>query len=419
MAIVQEQAVFKESIKTCKDLATHVVHAIHIKSRAYASTYVVFDNYSVPSSLKDSTRKRRTKGRSSHIPDYQVDDNTRIKDFSAFLGSSKTKDLLTIYLAQKLVQNCTTSVSTVTQLRVLSNHMATNTVDLGSNQEEADTLLILYAAEIHKSGTPVHIYSSDTDVLVLALSTLPQLGDEATMIMGTGPNRRHVPLLPIYHALGERRALVLRGFHALSGCDTTGRILGKSKTAWWKAFVTASERVIQALNELGVGDEPCEQVLSGCEEFICQLFSSKKHVFSRAADLRWHLFCKLKPNQGVEKLPPTQGAMHEHIRRAHIQCNVWQQVLIARPSVLEPTTLGWSQKTGVGELMPVLTRVPLAPESVLEMVKCGCAKSLCSGRCSCNNLPCTELCACEADPEHCANIADDNVADSDISTIEV
>ena len=421
MAIVQEQAVFKANIKTCKDLATHGVDAINIKSHSYASTYVVFDNYSVPSSLKASTRKRRTKRRSSHIPEYQVDDNTPIKDFSAFLGSSKTKDLLTIYLAQKLVQKCTTPVTTVTRLGILSNHMATNTVDFGSNQEEADTLIILYEAKIHKLGTPVHLYSPDTDVLVLALSALPHLGDNATMIMGTGLNRHFIPLLPIYTALGERRVLSLRGFHALSGCDTTSRILGKSKTAWWNAFVTASDRVIQALIELGVGDEPCVQVLSGCEEFICQLFSSKKHTFSRAADLRWHFFCKLKPNQGVEKLPPTQGAMHEHIRRAHLQCSMWQQVLTACPSILEPTKLGWSQERAVEELTPVLTRVPLAPKSVLEMVKCGCVKSFCSGHCSCknNNLPCTELCACEADPDNCPNNADDDVADSDLSDIEV
>ena len=47
---------------------------------------------------------------------------------------------------------------------------------------------------------------------------------------------------------------------------------------------------------------------------------------------------------------------------------MWQQVLIAHPTVLEPTSLGGSQNTGVGELIPVLTRVPLAQESVLEMV---------------------------------------------------
>ena len=56
-----------------------------------------------------------------------------------------------------------------------------------------------------------------------------------------------------------------------------------------------------------------------------------------------------------------------------------------------------------------------------EVMKCGCVKSFCSGHCSCknNNLPCTELCACEADPDHCANNADENVADSNLSDTEV
>jgi hypothetical protein len=85
MAVVQEQVVFKDAIKNCEDLANHVVHAINRKSHGYASTYVVFDNYSVVSSLKDSTRKRHTKGKSSYVPDYKVDDNTHVKDFSTFL----------------------------------------------------------------------------------------------------------------------------------------------------------------------------------------------------------------------------------------------------------------------------------------------------------------------------------------------
>ena len=80
--------------------------------------------------------------------------------------------------------------------------------------------------------------------------------------MGTGLNRRLVPLLQIYRALGDKRAAALRGFHALSRCDTTGRILGKSKTVWWNAFVTASDTVLEALSELGLGDEPNDQVLN-------------------------------------------------------------------------------------------------------------------------------------------------------------
>ena len=45
-----------------------------------------------------------------------------------------------------------------------------------------------------------------------------------------------------------RSIKVLIGFHAL-----TGRIFGKSKSAWWNAFSTASENVIKGLTELGIG----------------------------------------------------------------------------------------------------------------------------------------------------------------------
>ena len=116
-----------------------------------------------------------------------------------------------------------------------------------------DTLLILYGSEIHKDGTNIHIYASDTDVFILALATMAQLGDEATVIMGKGVNCRRVRLHPIYHALGQRRVSALKGFHALSGCDSTGRIFGKSNDAWWNIFEKASEEILIALAELGTG----------------------------------------------------------------------------------------------------------------------------------------------------------------------
>ena len=131
----------------------------------------------------------------------------------------------------------------------MSNQTEAPIADL-SSQEEADTSLILYSAEIHKSGTNVHIYASDTDVFVLALSAMQQLGDKTTLITGTGSNRRHIPLMPIYHALGQNRIYALIGFHALSGCDTTGRIFGKS------------ENIIKGL---GDGEQPSYEVLGFCE----------------------------------------------------------------------------------------------------------------------------------------------------------
>ena len=91
---------------------------------------------------------------------------------------------------------------------------------------------------------------------MLAVSTQPELGSEAEMIMDPGENRRKIQLQPIYNALGCRKVRALRGFHGIRGCDTTCCFFGKSKTAWWKAYLEASDDVIEALTNLGVGESP-------------------------------------------------------------------------------------------------------------------------------------------------------------------
>ena len=58
------------------------------------------------------------------------------------------------------------------------------------------------------------------------------------------------------------------------------------------------------------------------------------------------------------------------------------------------------------EWVPVMTNLPLAPEAILQLVKCGCPKERCStNRCQCHNasLNCTNLCACFKNRETCDN----------------
>ena len=102
MAVFNEQVVFKDATKNCKDLADHVVCAVQRKSYSYTGAYVVCDDYSVESSLKETTRKCRTGGKSVFVPHYQIEDHC-IKDFSNFLSSTQTKDRLTLYLAERLI----------------------------------------------------------------------------------------------------------------------------------------------------------------------------------------------------------------------------------------------------------------------------------------------------------------------------
>ena len=85
----------------------------------------------------------------------------------------------------------------------------------------------------------------------------------------------------------------------------------------------ANHTILVALAGLGEGEEPSEEVLRGCEEFLCSLFCRCGVHIGEAKMLR--CFCSSNSEmdeQGVDKLPPTQGAWIEHIRRAHVQANM-------------------------------------------------------------------------------------------------
>ena len=403
MAVLQELMAVK-NFKNCKDLGTSYVQLIDSKSLGYYQVRVIFDNYTKANSLKEGTRERR-RGKSKGIRSYKVEHSTVIRDKNTFLSSNSTKDSLTMYLAQQLIDGSTlNNLVTVTCRGVMTNSNCSVMTGV-STQEEADTLMIMHAVEVAKTGLRIHIYSQDTDVLLLALRRVQQLGTEPAIIMGTKERRRKVHLQPIYDKLGPDKAAALINWHALTGCDTTGHIQGKGKKGCFTAFLASSSTVIAALNGLGEGPEPSDEVVKGCEEFLCSLFCPKRLHITQANNLRWHLFKQLKTDQGVDKLPPTHGAWLEHTRRAHAQANVWLQDLVQDPVIVDPLQLGWQQVDG--RLLPVLSKQAPAPEAVLQLIRCNCASpnNTCSNRCSCrnHNLACTELCRCGGDDEICRN----------------
>ncbi|CAM1307414.1 Uncharacterised protein r2_g1730 [Pycnogonum litorale] len=300
------------AVKTCKELGTSYVKLIDSKGRGYGQVRVIFDNYTKVSSLKEGTRECR-RDKSKAIRSYIVEDSTSIRDKCLFLSSNATKDSLTLYIAQQLInQSSIENLVTVTRSSVMKNsevHVCTGV----STQEEADTIMLLHAVEVAIAGLDVHIYSQDTDVLLLALRRVPLLGTKPSMIMGTSEHRRKVMLKPIYDALGADKASALINWHALTGCDTTGHIQGTSKKGCFTTFLNSSPAVIAALSGFGEGAELSVEVVKGCEEFLCSLVCPKRLNIYQAKDLRWYMFKRLRPDQGVDKLPPTEGAWLEHI----------------------------------------------------------------------------------------------------------
>jgi len=136
--------------------------------------------------------------------------------------------------------------------------------------------------------------------------------------------------------------------------------------------------------------------------FVCQLYepgTATVHV----DNLRWKLFSKKQ--LGAQKLPPTRGALHEAIVRAHYQAMVWYQDDMPHPQLPSATSYGWKKEGD--RLMSIPTKDPPAPDAVTHLIKCWCKKTSCRSHCSCRSqhLNCSEMCACGADEDLCSNIS--------------
>ena len=151
MAVVNE-VMSAMSPKTCKVLSVAFSKTIERRSRKYESCRIIFDNYMRHNPIKDLIRRRKL-GIKSSTKGYIVVDTTPISDPKLFLANSETKDSLTLYLAEKVLRIDATIVA-VTRLDVKTNAEDNKPTTSVSSQEEADTLIILHAAEVSAAGKP-------------------------------------------------------------------------------------------------------------------------------------------------------------------------------------------------------------------------------------------------------------------------
>jgi hypothetical protein len=220
-------------VNNCEQLANHFNDCLFHKYRGSDEVRLVFDRYDVPASLKTSTRTLRQG--SNECIYYRITDTTQITkvNMKRLLSHTKTKMELTVYLAQKSMEYAQQNgrrfvVAWACDCK--ATHQ--DTVHLQSDQEEADTKLILHAIDATANGaTTIEVHSPDTDVFVLSLRRYPELCQNTFFVTGTSQRRRRISLAPIYQSLGEAKASALPGLHAMSGADNTGSFSGKRKLA--------------------------------------------------------------------------------------------------------------------------------------------------------------------------------------------
>ncbi len=134
-------------------------------------------------------------------------------------------------------------------------------------------------------------------------------------------------------------------------------------------------------------------IQSAIAKFVSAAYCPKGIQIFIIPELRWYLFCKHMAES--VKLPPTIGALKQHILRVHLQASVWGQASIAQQIFLDPLQNGYHRNSD-GELTPTTTDILPAPKAVIEMDRCQCKGDCTSQRCSCksNSLQCTDLCLC-------------------------
>jgi hypothetical protein len=350
------------AINTCDQLAEHFNNYIFNKYSSSDEIRLIFDRYDLPMSLKSATRSKR---QGNHDPAvyYRITDSTHIANIK--MKHSKTQKELTVYLTQKSIEYAERNgrcfvVSWECKCAATNQH----TEHLQSDQEEADTKMILHALDATANGaTELNIHSPDTDVFILSIRRYPELCQNTYFVTGTGKRHRRIYFKPIFQALGPTKAAALPSSHALSGDDNTGSFSEKGKIACWKAFNDSDQDIMTTFIQLGTTEYPYAEIIAGIEKFVCRLYQPNTRIH-RVAELRWHLFKRKKAQS--EKLPPTQGAVHEAILRSHYQAMVWNNDRISNPTLPSPENYGWKQESN--QWIPVMTKVPPAPEAVFPLV---------------------------------------------------
>ena len=355
---------------------------------------------------ENSLKMRKGAGKSLKDPvRYKIKDNTKISHLTMdkLLSHEATKRDLATYLADKVLEYTANNEKTVIVSYSGKTKSNKSIAFNESNHDEADGQMIrqgILGKSRWHHNTELTIHSTDTDVVVIAVSMYPLLVPNTRILTASGL----LHIKPLWQALGAEKANALIGLHALSGCDTTGRFNYVGKPTWFHHFCQAPNHIIEALIKLGCPDELTDAVISAIAEFVCMIYTPKSATtkYKKIDELRYNLYCSKTVES--DRLPPTMGALKPCIQRAHIQASKWGQSNIDMQVKLDPCENGYYKSDGC--YLQIRSELPPAPESLIEMTICKCQKSQCrTQRCSCkaSKLPCTDLCQCV---EQCENNED-------------
>ena len=244
-----------------------------------------------------------------------------------------------------------------------------------------------------------HVVGEDTDLLVLLLFHVKPDMKNVYFSSSKASVTRAWDVKKVQANVGPDVCKHILFAHAFSGCDTTSRPFGIGKPATLKSIEEGDQVFLQGAEVFL--DNSTDKELLDHQDLISQtgerlLVSLYKGKVTDTLDhlrlVKYHDKLSTGTRQVQPKsLPPTSAAATQHCYRVYYQVQEW--ACLGANFNLNPKQWGFQEQQG--QLLPVPSDLPPAPDELLKLIKCGCLTDCSSkGRCSCRGfgLSCTTTC---------------------------
>ena len=193
--------------------------------------------------MEESSSKDKGKKRNDYVIEPDTDLTKRcMKDI---IGTTATKRSLTTLLMSAAESHLRSR--NLVYFIAGNGVIFSSDIEIGTtNHTEGETAIIMGLSMLRLHEKRVLVYGSDVDLFVLLLAHYQNIDcSEIYMKSLSG----YTCITAVYDFLGGEIASALLPFHALTGCDITGKLSGKTKDFWTKKFLSErnNEKFIRAL----------------------------------------------------------------------------------------------------------------------------------------------------------------------------
>lgn len=333
----------------------------------YGRAFIVFDGYEDGPSIKDATHRRRAGGAVGPTVIFNQKTVLKLKK-QEFLANKVNKQRFIFALGEALQK-----------------------VGCNIDHAKGDADLQIVKASIESAGVKdTVLIGDDTDLLVLLLYHCPLGAHKVFFKPEPKSNDNKIPkvwdIQKAKRNLGPDICDNILFIHAILGCDSVSRVHGLGKGIGLKKLKT--KHFLEQAVVFGKDDVQKEKVIEAGEKALVCLYNGG--ASEKINLLRYKRFqekvSKSSKHVEAKSLPPTAAAAKFHSMR------VWYQVQVWKGKQQNPLEWGWDIQDG--QLSPIKTDLPPAPDKLLFVIRCNCKAGCNTLRCSCkkHNIECSAFC---------------------------